>query len=361
MRSISLFVATGTAVLTACSSSSSSTTGSDGQFDLTCNIPVENLFFGGVARDGIPALTVPEFVNPGAADVLGAGARVLGVAVDGEARAYPLGILWWHEVVNDVVGSVPVLLTYCPLTGSGIAFDPFIDGVVRNFGVSGLLHENNLIMFDRQTETLWNQMLLGGTCGLDRGKAFELLPIVETTWGHWKAMYPNTTVITTNTGFVDLPYGSYPYGNYDAPNNRSTLFPSSPFSSERPPKELVLGVQSGTNAVAYPFGELAEAGDAVALNETFVDTPILVTYTVAENTALAFDRRVNGQELTFTVADSVAMTLVDAETGTTWSAAGEALSGPLADEGARLTQLADAYVVFWFAWSIYHANTEIFR
>ncbi len=330
-------------------------------FDLElCSIPSGLLFFGGVVRDGIPALVDPITEPGGNAQFIDNTARVLGVVVDGQARAYPMAIMWWHEVANDILGDSAVLVTYCPLTGSGIAFDPVIDGRLRDFGVSGLLFENNLMMFDRQNESLWNQMLLGSQCGPDRGRELTRLPIVETTWGMWKRMHPTTDIISPDTLQFDLPYGRYPYGNYADPNNPLTQFPGSAYSNARPPKELVLGVHEGPSAKAYPFGSLAEQGEVVALNDSVGDRLILVMYVDAERTALAFDRRVNGQELTFSVEDPLAFTLVDAETGTIWGPAGEAISGPLAGQGARLSPLADAYVVFWFAWSVYYPHTELF-
>ena len=172
-------------------------------------------------------------------------------------------------------------------------------------------------------------------------------------------LHPRTTVITPHTGF-DFPYGLYPYGDYANPDNPTTLFPSSSYSDARPPKELVLGVREAASARAYPFGALEEQGDVVAVNETVGSRPILVTYVAAESTALAFDRRVTGQVLTFTVADPLALTLTDAQTGTIWNPAGVAMSGPLADQQARLTPVSDAFVVFWFAWSVFYPNTELF-
>lgn len=332
-----------------------------GTFDLeSCSFPSGMLFGGGVVRDGIPALVDPATETAGNAVFIENSARVLGVVVDGQARAYPLAIMWFHEVANDILGDSAALVTYCPLTGSGIAFDPVFDGRLRDFGVSGLLFENNLVMFDRQNESIWNQMLLGSQCGPDRGRELTRLPMVETTWGMWKRMHPTTDVIKPDTAEFDFPYGQYPYGNYASPNNSTTLFPGSAYSSARPPKELVLGVHEGASARAYPFGALAEQGEVVVLNDSVGDRPILVMYVNAERTALAFDRRVNGQELTFSVEDPFAFTLVDAETGTIWGPAGEAISGPLADQGARLSPLVDAYVVFWFAWSTYYPNTELF-
>ncbi len=343
------------AVLLSCASDSADPTRS---FDLTCNLPESDFFFAGAARDGIPAIAFPDFVPGRNADFLDADERVLGVVLHGKARAYPLSIIWWHEIVNDFIDQEPVAITYCPLTGSGIAFNPTVEGKFRVLGVSGLLYENNLTMFDRETETLWNQMLLGGVCGPDRGTSLERIPVVEATWGYWKTLHPNTTIITTDTGW-NMPYGIYPYGNYAQINNPTTLFPSSAYNPVRPPKELVLGVHHGTDAAAYPFGVLEDMGETVALNESVGDRPLLITFKAFDFTAMAFNRVVDGQELTFTVVDSIAVQYRDAETGSTWSRSGEALDGPL--EGAQLTLYEDAYAVYWFAWSIFYPATELFE
>ncbi len=359
MKTAQRFLTAGAVALSAACRGDSTEPGSGpAQIDLQCIIPSEEIFSGGVSRDGIPALTNPDAVGASQASFLTNSDRVLGIVVNGEARAYPMGVLWWHEIVNDVLGGEPVLVTYCPLTGSGIAFDPRVDGgAARNFGVSGLLWRTNLTMFDRESETLWNQMLLGGTCGVDRGRELTRLPIVETTWAHWAFMYPNTTVMSEDTGFLDRPYGIYPYGDYDQQFNDRINFlaPGTSFSNDRPPKELVLGIHVGEVAKAYPFGALAGAG--VGINDEVGGLPLLVTYVASKETAIAFDRRLNGQELTFT-PDSKTRTLTDEQTGSVWNTVGEATAGPLA--GEHLRQLPDAYVAFWFAWSIYFSDTELF-
>lgn len=325
--------------------------------ELTCSISSTRIYDGGPGRDGIPALTLPNASLAPQSGFSG-DTRVLGVVINGEARAYPLPIMWWHEIVNDRLRGEPVVVTYCPLTGSGLAFDPRVGGELRTFGVSGLLFENNLIMFDRETESLWNQLLTGAQCGPEIGAELARIPIVETTLDHWSRLYPQTLVVTTDTGW-DREYGVYPYGNYDALHNSTLMFPSSPWSRERPPKEPVLGVREPGGAVAYPFGVLADIGETVAVNDTLADRAILITYLNAQRTARAFDRTVNGQVLTFDVTDSTELLLTDHETETQWNWKGEAQAGPL--EGERLQPLEDAYPLFWFAWSVYYPDTRVYQ
>ena len=325
---------------------------------IECLPVLDPVFSGGPGRDAIPALDYSEVVPAQEAGFLRDDDRVLGVEIDGAARAYPLLVMWWHEVANDTLSDREIVISYCPLTGSGLAFDAVVEGSFRQFGVSGLLFENNLIMFDRQTESLWNQLLIGAQCGPERGKDLSRVPILETTWEHWRSLYPQTTVVTANTGFL-RNYGAYPYGDYDDPDNDETLFPTSSFSDARPPKELVLGVREGGDAVAFPFGLLEERGTATTVNDQVGATPILVTYWTPGRTARAFDRRLDGQTLSFGVADPNVPTFTDAETGSTWNALGEATTGPLA--GKQLTQFADAYTLFWFAWSVYHPETRLLQ
>jgi len=323
-----------------------------------CLISNDQIYDGGVGRDGIPALDFPVSAAAAAAGgFMHDTMRVVGVEVNGVARAYPLFIFWWHEIVNDTLGGRPVLVSYCPLTGSALAFDPVFEGKAHIFGVSGLLFENNLMMFDRESESLWVQMLLGAQCGPERGKPLFRIPVVETTWGYWKTLHPTTAVITDQTGFV-LPYGKYPYGNYDEPDNDVTLLPSSQWDRSRPPKELTLGVKAGQSASAYPFGLLEELGSVAAVNDRVGSQAILVIWVGAARTARAFARRVAGRELSFEVADAVALTFRDRETGSTWDARGVAVSGPLL--GERLKPLEDAWTLFWFAWSVFYPGTHIF-
>ncbi len=321
-----------------------------------CDLFSDMVFDGGVSRDGIPALNSPEVIPASADTFLVPNDRILGVVVNGAARAYPFGIMWWHEVANDTLGGAPMLLSYCPLTGSGLAFDPTVDGQVRAFGVSGLIFENNLMMFDRETESVWPQLLKSARCGPAKGTPLTTLAITETTWGRWLEMYPSTSVITTNTGF-SRDYGRYPYGSYDLPDNNDLLFPSSPFNITRPPKELVLAVFGSGEAVGFPFFALqdraVQAGsDLVAINETAGNQPIVVLYHDPSLTAMAYERDPGGQTLDFQVSTQDPTLFEDVQTGSQWNQAGLAVSGPLT--GTQLVQHEQAYVLFWFAWSIFH-------
>ncbi len=327
--------------------------------NLDCSIPTTEIF-SAASRDAIPAITLPEVVGANAS-FMEPDDRVLGVVVNGEARAYPFGILWWHEVVNDTLGGENILVTYCPLTGSGLAFDPLVGGQLRNFAVSGLLWQTNLIMIDLENESLWNQMLLGSQCGIDRGTAFNRFPIVETDWATWIQDYPGTTVMTPNTGVQgQRPYFSYPYFDYAEPSNDFVdfLVPGTTWSRELKTKELVLGVFDGSTATAYPLEAFAAQGNAVVVNDVVSSTPIVVTYRSEGNVAIAFERVVNDQTLTFDVTNEAPFRMVDTETSTAWNSRGEGVAGTLS--GQQLAPVEDAFVAFWFAWSLYYPSIEVF-
>lgn len=321
----------------------------------SCDLFSDKIFDGGPGRDGIPALTNPAFTTAGAATHLTESDRVLGVVIDGAARAYPFIVMWWHEMVNDTLGGTPVLVSYCPLTGSGLAFDRRVSGQVLDFGVSGIIFENNLVMFDRQSESLWPQMMTSARCGSMLGTTLAEIAIVEATWGRWKELYPNTTVLTNPTEF-DRPYGQYPYGDYDLISNDDLLFPSSSWSTTRQPKEVTLGIVDGDAKLGFPYVALYERGsgdqELVAVNEDFAGRPIVVTFHRQSSTAIAYERTVEGQALDFRVHDTDTDLLIDEQTGSVWRQTGVAVDGPLA--GAQLAPVPQAYPVFWFAWTIFH-------
>ncbi len=330
-----------------------------------CLIPQDQIVSGGPGKDGIPALTNPAVVSAGEGDgFLQAEDLVLGVVVNGEARAYPHGILWWHEIVNDVLGGKPIVATFCPLTGSGIVYDPEIDGRTLNFGVSGLLFDNNLILFDRATDSLWSQMRLQSVCGSFQGRRPPILPVVQVTWAGWKALHPETTVVSFDTGFR-RNYNVYPYGSYDQIGNEQLLFPQSVIDRRLPMKETVLGIVHEGLARAYSMSRMGTSAPRLVLNDVVNGLPIAVAFDSGHSMAIPFDRRLfkaDGTEVRETldldvVDDGAALfRMKDRQTGSIWNVAGEAMEGPLA--GERLRQIA-TYSAFWFSWAAFNRDSEI--
>ena len=171
-------------------------------FDLSDSlIPAEKIKHGGPPKDGIPAIDNPKFIRADEVDFIKPKDRVIGVFRDGVAKAYPIRILNWHEVVNDTIGKHPIVVTYCPLCGTGMVFSTkTADGRMR-FGVSGLLYNSDVLLYDRPTHSLWSQILGKAIAGPLKGLSIDMLPAAHTTWRDWKRRYPETLVLTTDTGF----------------------------------------------------------------------------------------------------------------------------------------------------------------
>jgi len=341
------------AASSACGDGSTSASGPDREDEVSCSIPASEIFTGGPGKDGIPALTDPILVEPGHGDAayLNASDRVIGVVGGEQAVAVPLNIMWWHEVVNLDVGGHRLAVTHCPLTGSTLAFDRDAIGGVT-LGVSGLLYRNNLIMYDRSDdESLWPQLLRGARCGPRDGARLPMFPVIETTWQAWQVLYPQTRVVGSQTNH-NRDYTVYPYGDYDRPDNRQTLFPLGEMDLRRPPKERVLGIPVGSDAgMAFPFGELGRLGPVGV-----VDGP--------EGSVVLWDRDMVAAMAYRPVVDGAALTLVaedghirDLETGSTWEVDGRASGGPL--RGRRLGAFPEAYVAFWFAWAAFQPRTAL--
>ncbi len=247
---------------------------------------------GGPPRDGIQALNYPKFIAANDAQNLRDDDRVLGVALNGMAKAYPIRILDQHEIVNDIFPDQPVVVTYCPLCGSGISFDAMIDGR-RTFGVSGLLYNSDVLLFDRQSESLWSQILGTAVSGPLKGRELSSIPTLNTTWGKWKAMHPNTLALSEKTGhnadYRREVYGDYhrQSGLYFSVENRSNLYHN---------KARVIGLEIDGVAKAYPFVELAFEGTPIQDRVNGVE--VTVKYDPVHETAQAFD--VNGAEISVT-------------------------------------------------------------
>lgn len=349
-----LAVAAGLAAVGACQQQS--TTSIIGEVD--CDLD-RTLLVSTVPPNAIWAISRPLIAEADAseADYLLDSDRVLGVYINGVARAYPHNILWHHEIVNDTVGGEWVSVTFCPLTGSGVAFDPILNGARLDLGVSGLLFANNLVLYDRtSTDVYGPQLNVEAACQAYLGNELPLTAVQEMSWGRWKELHPNTSVVTDENGPA-FNYRVYPYGAYDELLNEDLLFPMN-VDDSRPIKERVLGVRVGQGGRGYPYGELAEIGEVVALNEIVGGVPTVVFYEVTNGaSALAFDARVAGQTLTFDADPSGVW--VDQETGSTWTFDGAAIAGPL--DGERLTTRPDAYTLFWFAWRQFQPSGSTFE
>ena len=239
-------------------------------FDLSdSTIPAHKIFIGGPPRDGIPSIDKPKFLDAGKADYLKDEDRILGIYHLGEARAYPIRILNWHEIVNDKIEDKAVVITYCPLCGSGIVYNGEINGKAYEFGVSGLLYNSDVLLFDRETETLWSQILSKAISGKMINTELEIIQSAHTSWKAWKQKYPDSKVLSMETGY-SRDYARSPYGSYD--KEVMTFFPVEFKSKRYHPKERVLGITLNGEQKVYPFVEIAKNSDGKFTDEFSGDT-----------------------------------------------------------------------------------------
>ncbi|VAX21014.1 hypothetical protein MNBD_NITROSPINAE02-477 [hydrothermal vent metagenome] len=254
------------------------------------SIPLEQIFWGGPAKDGIPAILNPEFVPADKADYLKDDERVLGLYIDGIAKAYPVRIMNWHELVNDKFGKTPALISFCPLCGTGMAFERTFDGKEHSFGVSGLLYQSDLLFYDHQTDSLWSQIEGEAVTGKLTGTKLKALPAYNTTWGYWKKKHPDTLALTTNTGHM-RDYDVDVYKGYDKSPN--LMFPVEHRNFNHGPKEMVIGIRLDGVAKGYLFKELEKAPSPVS--DIVGETSIIIHFDKKSRTAFIVDE--NGKEL----------------------------------------------------------------
>lgn len=328
-------------------------------------VPWPEIRSGGPPKDGIPAVDDPAFESvTDAAAWLSERDPLIVFTHNGETRGYPLAILIWHEIVNDTVGGAPVSITFCPLCNASIVFDRTFHGQVLDFGATGLLRHSDLVMYDRQSESWWQQATGQAIVGQWAGERLTFLPSQVISFGGFAAAFPSAQVLARPA--LPRSYGSNPYTGYDSPEGRPFLYEGK-LDTRLPAMERVVGLELGGNARAYPFALLAEVG---ALDDTLGGQPIVVLHKSGTASALdsriigegrdvgssaVFLRRVDGQELTLRAAEDGRF--VDAETGTIWNLLGQAEEGPLA--GQQLEPVL-AFDHFWFAWSAFFPQTEIY-
>ncbi len=221
------------------------------------DVPFDSLMQACPARDCIPSIDEPDFVPAGEVEYLGEGDLVLTLTHNGITRAYPTRILDHHEIVNDMFGSDPVAITYCPLCGSGLAFDRRQNGQVLDFGVSALLHNSDLIMYDRQTESLWQQITGEAFAGKSRGGQLRTLPLSMVTWGDWRQQYPDSEVLTVN-GIQTDRYRKDAYAEYA--ESERLYMPVSSTDARLHPKRVIYGMEVGERALAVDAEYLAGEG-----------------------------------------------------------------------------------------------------
>ena len=282
-------------------------------FDLTgALIPVDEILSGGPPRDGIPAINEPKFESAGEADWLRDKDRVLALVIQGQARAYPIRILNWHEIVNDKVGDQRFAVTYCPLCGTGVVFSTNIANTSLQFGVSGLLYNSDVLLYDRNTESLWSQIMGKAVAGKLKGTLLPQIPVTHTSWKDWVKNHPDTMVLSRDTG-SRRNYRNSPYAGYE--KTRRLYFKVSHKSpANYHPKERVIGVEINGHFKAYPYKELSKNGKA-EFTDSFAGSNLKIS----------------------------------------WNE--EAQSGNITNTDGKALPVISSY---WFAWFTFHPDTEIY-
>jgi len=268
-------------------------------------VPQQEIVPGGPPKDGIPALSRPMIESATSANQwLADSDRILGVIVSGKPRAYPLRILNWHEIVNDRIADQPLVVTYCPLCGSGMAFD-----TADRFGVSGFLYQSDVLLYDQRSESLWSQLMMMSIAGPRRGESLPSLPVSHTTWRAWLGKHPDTTVLSRNTGYR-RDYGRNPYAVYELTSR--LYFDVSHKDDRLQPKAWVIGLKLGRAARAWAVTDIRQHGE---IRDHLREKNLLLRY----------------RHETVEISDT--------DTG-------EALHGT---------------VLYWFAWAAFHPETSLFE
>lgn len=329
-------------------------------------IPFSEILSGGPPKDGIPAIDNPQFVPIAEANAwLGDLEPVTVFQEQGEIRIYPFQILTWHEIVNDIVGGRPVVITFCPLCNTAIVFDATVNGQPLTFGTTGRLRFSNLLMYDRQTESWWQQASGDAVIGELTGHQLTFLPSHIVSWSEAKEQFPQAQVLSRDTGFTRR-YGQNPYVGYDNINGFPFLF-TGDTPAQLPAMARVTTVVLADEAVAYPNEVLAQVG---VVNDQIGDTAVVVIWQPGLASALdssniaegqdvgasgVFDRSLNGQTLTFVKQGD---NIVDEQTGSTWNIFGQAVAGELAGQSLTPVVKVDH---FWFSWAAFRPDTRIYQ
>ena len=330
------------------------------------SIELSELISGGPPKDGIPAIDRPNFISIAEAGKwLGGNEPVIALEVEGEARAYPLQILIWHEIVNDEIKGVPVAVTFCPLCYSAIAFDRRVDGRTLSFGVSGMLRHSDMVMYDRATESWWQQFTGEAIVGDLTGRKLRQLPAQIVSFKQFIEAHPESKVLSRETGYR-RDYGRNPYVGYDDASVSPFLYRGKQDSRLRP-MEKIVAVEIGGKFKAYPYSITRKSR---VIHDQIRSQELVVFHAEGAASALdaseigrsrdvgatgVFEPQVDGRRLQFRYENGQ---FVDAETGSRWNVLGQAASGEMKGKQLRRITHGD---YFAFAWLAFRPDTEIFR
>jgi len=313
-------------------------------------IPSELVLDGGPGKDGIPSVDSPMFSPIADIDFLADESLVVGVIHEGVHKAYPHPILDWHEITNDNIGNRNFALTYCPLTGTGIAWDRDINGTTTTFGVSGKLYNTNLIPYDRATDSYWSQIRMDCVNGPLIDTEINTFPIIETTWATWKKAFPNSLVQNTNTDF-SRDYKRYPYGDYRT-NDSNIIFPLTTEDTRLPAKERVLGIITKNDKIVFSI-ELFSEGKIIEANVNGTD--VLVIGSKADNYIIAMSKPTTG---TYDFIQDQLPYIAQDEDGNKIS-----LSGTMGrpDGTVHVLDRPNAFMGYFFSFGAFYEEIEVYE
>jgi hypothetical protein len=323
-------------------------------------VPLDKIVSGGPPQDGIPSIDSPKFQSVQEADkILEDSEFVLGLNINGDIRVYPLQILVWHEIVNDVVGGKPIAVTYCPLCFTNQVFNrTLIDGNIVEFGTSGKLYNSNLVMYDRKSNSLWSQALGEGIVGDYSGIKLEKIPFDITYWKEWKKLYPESKVLSRDTGSV-RPYGADPYGNYYT--NDLILFPLANDDKRLGLKEIVIGLEDENQYKAY---KLKDIETNKVINDVIGEDKKIALVSLQPFMVRVFDRGIDdnvndeGKKIIVDLFyNETNNTLIDRVTDSELNFDGKFINGQLQDKQLKRLAMDQG---FWFEWAAFHPETEVF-
>ncbi|HSF49638.1 MAG TPA: DUF3179 domain-containing protein [Nitrososphaeraceae archaeon] len=325
-------------------------------------VPLDKIVSGGPPQDGIPSIDNPKFQSVQEADeILEDSELILGLNINGDIRAYPLQILVWHEIVNDVVGDQPVAVTYFPLCFTNQVFNRTLsDGNTVEFGTSGKLYNSNLVMYDRKSNSLWSQALGEGIVGEYAGVKLERIPFDVAYWKEWKELYPESKVLSRDTGSV-RPYGADPYGDYYT--NDLILFPVANDDKRLGLKEIIIGLEN--NKDQYKAYKLQDIETNKVINDVIGKGKKIALVSLEPFMVRVFDRVIDNDnseeskkeivvDLFYNQANN---TLIDKVTDSELNFEGNFINGQLKDKQLNRLPMDQG---FWFEWAAFHPETEVF-
>ncbi len=329
---------------------------SNGSSDSGWIIPKDEVYVG-ASKDQIPSIENPDFVDKEEINFMKPTDLVIGLKFGDEIRAYPHKVLNYHEIVNDEIDETPISLTFCPLTGSGLLWNRvLLQHGKTTFGVSGKIYKNNLIAYDRETESYWSQMLVQSVHGPLKGtRPSEVYHnMVEMTWEAWTEAFPVAKVLK-GTPRLSYAYSSYPYGEDYNTNNENIVFPIGNKDDRLERKTLAHGISYNSNLTVFPIEGFT--GDQSVINYDHKGGKVVLAGNAEKGLAVSFSRSLDGEILEFSPTDEPIPNVMEDNRGNIWNVFGEATSGP--DEGAKLEPLL-AFNAYWFAWADFYPDAEIY-